>query len=205
MDRQMSRRSLTALVYGNAFIIGCVLMGFEMLGSRYLFPYFGGGIGTWAGLISTVLFALAFGYFAGGTIVDRHPSPWIVAGAISWAAAYLTLIPSSADGWMNWILGAIGDGPAGILLASCSLLLIPLSLLGTFSPMAVRLLLRSTKETGRIAGMVYGISTMGNVFGTLFTTFILIPAMGSRMITYVYACVLVVCAMSFLFAPRREA
>ncbi len=45
-----------------------------MLGSRYLFPYFGGGIGTWASLISTVLCALAIGYFAGGAIVDRYPS-----------------------------------------------------------------------------------------------------------------------------------
>jgi hypothetical protein len=41
--------------------VGAVLMGFEMLGSRYLFPYFGGGIGTWAGLISTVLVALTVG------------------------------------------------------------------------------------------------------------------------------------------------
>ena len=30
-------------------------MSFEMLGSRYLNPYFGSGIYTWASLISTVL------------------------------------------------------------------------------------------------------------------------------------------------------
>ena len=56
-----SRRSIV-----EAFVVGGVLMGFEMLGSRYLFPYFGGGIGTWAGLISMVLCALAIGYFTGG-------------------------------------------------------------------------------------------------------------------------------------------
>jgi len=39
------------LIYTVAFIVGAVLMGFEMLGSRYLFPWFGGGIGAWAGLI----------------------------------------------------------------------------------------------------------------------------------------------------------
>jgi hypothetical protein len=61
------------LIYVNAFIVGGVLMGFEILGRRYLFPYFGGGIGTWARLISMVLCALAIGYFAGGTIVDRYP------------------------------------------------------------------------------------------------------------------------------------
>ena len=61
------------MLLANAFFVGGVLMGFEMLGSRYLFPYFGGGIGTWAGLISTVLAALTIGYFVGGAIVDRHP------------------------------------------------------------------------------------------------------------------------------------
>ncbi len=30
------------------FVIGFALMGFEMLGSRYLNPHFGGSINTWA-------------------------------------------------------------------------------------------------------------------------------------------------------------
>ena len=71
----------------HAFLVGGVLMGFEMLGSRYLYPYFGGGIDTWAGLISTILLALAIGYFAGGALVDRYPSPFIMAAAIAVAAS----------------------------------------------------------------------------------------------------------------------
>jgi hypothetical protein len=66
----------------------------------------------------------------------------------------------------------------------------------------VRLLVRSTDEVGRIAGLVYGISTFGNVLGVLFTTFYLIPAMGSRAITYLFAGVLAVCAVS-LFLVRK--
>ena len=41
-----------------ALILGFALMGFEMLGSRFLNPYFGGTINTWASLIATVLVAL---------------------------------------------------------------------------------------------------------------------------------------------------
>jgi hypothetical protein len=203
MGRAVTRRVTSALIYANAFAVGSVLMGFEMLGSRYLFPYFGGGIGTWAGLISTVLCALALGYFGGGAIVDRRPSARLVAGAILLAAIYLALIPATADAVMSWILGYAGDGPTAILLASAILLLAPLTLLGTLSPMAVRLLLRSTVETGRVAGRVYGISTIGNVFGTLFTTFVLIPGIGSRAITYVFAAVLALCAVS-LFLPGER-
>jgi len=194
------RRAATSL-YLNAFVVGGVLMGFEMLGSRYLFPYFGGGIGTWAGLISMVLIALTIGYFAGGAIVDRHPSPRVIALAAGAAAVYLAAVPVTADHVMAWILTSVGAGLPGILLAAAALVLMPLSFLGTFSPVAVRLLIRSTSETGRVAGLVYGISTLGNVFGILFTTFTLIPTLGSRSITYLFAAVLAACATSlFLIA-----
>jgi MFS family permease len=192
-------------IYSNAFVVGGVLMGFEMLGSRYLFPYFGGGIGTWASLISTVLCALAIGYFVGGAIVDRYPSPRVIAVAIFLAAAYLAFVPLAADPVMSWVLTSMGDGPWAILLASAALLLLPLSLLGTFSPVAIRLLVRSTSETGSVAGVVYGISTIGNVAGTLFTTFTLIPTIGSRSITYLFAAVLAVCALSLFFPFRKGA
>ncbi len=188
-------------LYVNAFALGGVLMGFEMLGSRYLFPYFGGSIGTWAGLISTVLVALTIGYLAGGAIVDRHPTPRVIAVAVSVAALYLTAVPVLADFVMSSILTSLGAGVAGILFAASVLLLVPLSLLGMFSPVAIRLLLRTTNETGRVAGVVYGISTLGNVFGTLFTTFFLIPTIGSRAITYLFAGVLAASAAS-LFTLR---
>jgi predicted membrane-bound spermidine synthase len=199
----MIQRPSALLICINAFAVGGVLMGFEMLGSRYLFPYFGGGIGAWAGLISTVLCALTLGYFAGGAIVDKNPSPKIIAVAVALAAGYLGLVPLAADEAMAWILANFGDGPLGILTASAALLLIPLTFLGTLSPVAVRLLLRTTEETGRVAGMVYGISTLGNIFGTLFTTFYLIPTLGSRSITYLYAGLLALCSAS-LFACARK-
>ena len=85
----LAERIVSLLIYVSAFLVGGVLMGFEMLGSRYLFPYFGGGMGTWAGLISTVLVALTVGYLGGGAIVDRHPSPRVVAVSIAVAAVYL--------------------------------------------------------------------------------------------------------------------
>src|SRR5271155_5768618 len=122
-DGSVRRLVAPVAIYLSAFIVGSVLMGFEMLGSRYLFPYFGGGIGTWAGLISTVLIALTIGYFAGGTIVDKHPSADVIVIAIAVAATYLAIIPSAADGVLAWVLASIGDGPAGVLISAAALLL----------------------------------------------------------------------------------
>ncbi len=64
-----------AIVYVVAFVVGAIVMSFEMLGSRYLNPYFGSGIYTWASLISTVLLSLTVGYFIGGWLADRNPRP----------------------------------------------------------------------------------------------------------------------------------
>jgi hypothetical protein len=197
-------RLFAATIYLIAIVLGGVLMGLEMLGSRYLFPFFGGGIGTWASLISTVLCALAVGYFAGSGIVARHPSQRLIGATILAAACWLALIPATADAVMRHILERIGDGPAATLSASTILLLVPLSLLGTFSPIAVSLLTRSADQAGRVAGLVYGVSTIGNVAGTLLTTFILMPSIGSRNITYIFAATLAVCAaLLFMTAARR--
>src|SRR5262245_54525503 len=109
MAGQKVRPNATAyVVYANAFLVGAVLMGFEMLGSRYLFPYFGGGIGTWAGLISTVLVALTIGYLGGGALVDRFPSSIVIAVAVALAAVYFAVIPPLADTVMSSILEAMG-------------------------------------------------------------------------------------------------
>jgi hypothetical protein len=203
MDRAVARLILS-LIYANAFLIGAVIMGFEMLGSRYLNPYFGGGIGTWAGLISTVLGALTLGYFIGGTVVDRTPSPKVIAAGTGFAALYLATIPHFADPALSAILTSVGDGPEGILVASTALLLLPLTALGMFSPVAIRLLITSMQEAGRTAGMVYGISTLGSIFGTLFTTFVLIPSIGSRAITYLAAAILAACATSLFLTPEAK-
>lgn len=181
-------------IYACAFLIGGVLMGFEMLGSRYLFPYFGGGIGTWASLISTVLCALAIGYFAGSTLVARQISARTIGIMILISAAYLAMVPVASDPLMEAIMDHVGDGASATLLASTALLLVPLTLLGTFSPIAVSLLARTAQDAGRVAGLLYGVSTIGNVVGTLFTTFTLIPTIGSRAITYLFAVTLAGCA-----------
>jgi spermidine synthase len=53
-----------------------------------------------------------------------------------------------------------------------------------YSPFGIRLLLQSAQRSGRTSGFVYGISTAGSIIGTLGTTFILIPSIGTRAITF---------------------
>src|SRR3954467_9965477 len=85
--------ALTFTIYFVAFITGAIVMSFEMLGSRYLNPYFGSGIYTWASLISTVLAALCAGYFIGGFAADRHPSVAVLGATVLIGSAYILVLP----------------------------------------------------------------------------------------------------------------
>jgi hypothetical protein len=190
------------LLLGLACILGFALMGFEMLGSRYLYPYFGGGINTWASLIATVLVALMLGYLLGGALVDRTLSPRLCGTLLVVAGVYLFTIPLWVDPLFGWMLNSVGDGMAGIILAATLLLLLPLTLMSTFTPFAVRLLLTSVTVGGRLVGYVYGVSTVGNVLGTLVTTFVLVPSFGSRALTMVFAAITIFAGLIMLAADR---
>jgi len=173
----------TAAIYAVAFVTGAIVMSFEMLGSRYLNPYFGSGIYTWAALISTVLIALTAGYFLGGTLADQTVSPALLALTVIIGSVYLLALPSFAQAVLEVVLAAIDDIRIGSLISALALMFFPVTLLGMYSPFAIRLLLRSAQRSGRVSGAVYGISTAGAIVGTLGTTFILIPAIGARAIT----------------------
>jgi MFS family permease len=180
-------------------------MAFEMLGSRYLNPYFGSGIGTWAALIATVLAALMVGYFLGGNLVDRWPRMAICGYLVITAALYLFLVPYAVDPLIAWIIAVFGDGAMGVIAAAIALLLVPLTLLGTFSPFGVRLLLEERTRAGRTTGWVYGVSTGGNIVGTLATTFALIPLIGTRTITSVLAVTTMACGLILVLLDRAKA
>jgi len=192
-----------ALVYVNAFIVGAVIMSFEMLGSRYLNPYFGSGIYTWAALISSVLAALAVGYFSGGWLGDRMPRPVVLGSCIIAASVYLACVPLIGDATFAGIFSAIEDPRLGSIAAALMILFLPLMVLGFYSPFAIRLVLVDTASSGRVSGRIYGISTFGSIFGVLFTTFYLVPTMGTRTITYSLALCAFLSGLSFIFAGRR--
>jgi predicted membrane-bound spermidine synthase len=94
------------------------------------------------------------------------------------------LLPAFADRALEFFVWSIDDIALGGLAAALAIMFFPVTLLGMYSPFAIRLLLRSQQKSGTISGMVYGVSTAGSIVGTLGTTFFLIPAIGSRAITY---------------------
>jgi hypothetical protein len=72
---------------------------------------------------------------------------------------------------MEFIFLRVEDPRYGSLLASVVLFGLPTVILGMISPYSVRLLVENVAESGRIAGALYFVSTLGSAIGTLMTSF----------------------------------
>lgn len=185
------------------FTLGSVVMGFEMLISRYLYPYFGGGIETWGALISTVLAALMVGYYVGGFLADRFPSLTMLSALVLGAAGWIAMVPLFADWFLPVLLDFSDTGAMVVILASMLLTFVPLAFIGTLLPFIVKVVLTDVDRVGRVAGLCYAVSTFGNICGILIVTFYLIPTIGVRSITEIIAGVTVLCAGALFLLRRR--
>jgi spermidine synthase len=203
-DDEVASSALRAVLYAGAFVTGAIVMSFEMLGSRYLNPYFGSGIYTWASLISTVLAALMVGYFAGGRVADRRPSARVLGTAVLIGSVFILALPSFSTILLEALLDAIDDIKAGSLISAFVLMFFPVAFYGAYSPFAIRLLLRSTRASGGVSGGVYAISTAGSIMGTLGTTFFLIPMIGTRTITFTLGAAGLACGLALIAFPARR-
>lgn len=189
-------------IYVAAFLTGAIVMSFEMLGARYLGPYFGSGIYTWASLISTVLAALCVGYFLGGSFADRYPSVLFLAATVALGSVYLLLLPAFSQPVLQFFVWNVDDIKLGSLVSALAIMFFPVALLGMYSPFAIRILLRSRQSSGVVSGTVYGVSTAGSILGTLGTTFFLIPLIGSRAITFTLGIVGILASALLVAAGR---
>lgn len=160
-----------SLVVAAAFVSGFTIMTIEMLGARILSPYFGGSLSVWGSIITIFMLALAMGYLIGGRLSMGNPSPAMYGGFF--IAAGITSLPIVlfSDAVMEPIFLSIEDPRYGSLFASIFLFFIPTSILGMISPYSVRLLVKTQHHSGRIAGLLFFVSTVGSAVGTLGTSF----------------------------------
>ncbi len=175
----------------DVFIAGAIVMALEIAGSRILAPFFGNTIFVWGSLIGVVLAALSLGYFLGGRLADRSPS-FFQFSVILLASGISILVMSVASPLILESVFSINLGDRyGPLLATSILLIIPGTLLGMVSPYAVKLLAENLEKIGGTSGNVYSLSTIGSIFGTFMTVFILIPELGVRSILFALGLTLV--------------
>ena len=148
-----------------------MIMSLELLGGRLLAPWFGSSIHVWGSIITVFMASLAAGYLLGGRWSLHNPSLARFGSIFLGGAVLLYPLVYFSEPAMAWIFDRIEDPRYGSLAASCLLFVLPTLMLGMISPYAVRLLVRTTEESGNVAGRLYFVSTFGSTLGTLGTSF----------------------------------
>ena len=174
--------------------LGVLSMGFQLLASRLLNPHFGSSIIVWAWLISTFLAAFSLGSMLGGWISSleparRHRAQWIGA-----ALAVATLAFAAALGRpvLDRIELAFPEMSTALLVSCLGLFFLPVTALSTFGPQCVQWLASRGTPPGKASGVVYGVSTLGNIAGVMLTAFALIPNFRVSTLLYGWLAVAVV-------------
>ena len=186
--------------------LGILSMGFQLLASRLLGPYFGSAIDVWACLISTFLAAFSVGAMLGGWISNLPPAQrtrWQLGGAI---VAVLTLALTAYRGrsLIDSIATEMDPGKLPIMLSCVVVFFFPVMSLSSFTPQCVQFLASRGTPPGKASGLVYGVSTLGNIAGVMLTAFALIPHLAVSTLLYIWLAVAVVSltALLQLFRPN---
>ena len=150
---------------------GFYVMLVELLSSRILAPYFGSSIYVWGAIIFIFMLGLAIGYLLGG-LYSRHDAT-LRRLCVLQAASALATLPTVVwgDQVSGWLFDTGMDVRYGSLAACMALFFIPTAFAGMVSPYAVRLVIKDRETSGRTAGYLYFVSTLGSSAGTLLTSF----------------------------------
>jgi len=185
-----------------AFVAGYLIMSLELLGFRLLAPYFGNSIYVWGSLIGLILATLSVGYYFGGWLIEKWPQARVVTGLFGVVAIFLLLTLFFYQPILKYL--AQWDIILGSLAATFLIFGVPMIVLAAVSPVVIKILAEQEK-TGRAAGLVYALTTLGSLLGTFLTAFVLIPYFGSRLTFYsCFFLALIVLAILFLARGRKN-
>ena len=175
-------------------------MGFQLLASRLLNPHFGSSIIVWAWLISTFLAAFSIGSMVGGWISNLAPGPrhrGQLAGLLV-TVATLAIVALWGRPLLNLIEVTFTEMSMALLVSCFGIFFLPVTALSTFGPQGVQFLASRGMPPGKASGIVYGVSTLGNIAGVMLTAFVLIPNFRVSTLLYLWLGVALVGLLSLI-------
>jgi len=167
------------ILFASVFITGACVLIIEVVAVRILSPYYGNTIFTVSSVITVILAALSLGYYAGGRLADKRPSLKLFFSIILISSLVLLGLHFIGSAFLPF-LGYFFSISLGPLISSSLLFFLPAFLLGTLSPFAIKLqkTLLPEQGIGNVSGKIFFWSTLGSIFGSLGTGFVLIPRLG---------------------------
>jgi spermidine synthase len=187
------------------FLANAGLLVLQLVGSRFLAPFIGSSVETWTSVIGVFLTGIALGNWFGGRIADRFPSPRTVG-------VVLILSGLSAFGMIACYEYSLSSGfyksislGQRILALAFMFCLLPAFLLSLLTPLTIKLILPDIGSAGRIAGLIFALSTLGCLIGNYFTGFWLMAHFELNSITAGVGIGLIALAIPVFFIKRENA
>ena len=191
----------------NVFVTGLCIMAIEMSAFRLLAPSYGTTQLLITNVIGTIMVALSVGYWLGGRLGDRYPTPRGIYRLVTGAAVLTAAIPLISKPILVWADIAVASQNFGSFLSSLGamvfIFMIPLGMLGMVSPYAIRISANSRETVGASAGRIYSLATAGSIVGTYLPTLIFIPWLGTRTTILIFSAVMLVSGGIGLLTDRR--
>lgn len=189
--------------YALVFISSACTLVIEILAGRLLAPYLGVSLYTWTSIIGVILAGITVGNYVGGALADRAASRALLRRLYLYSVvtviAIIVLAPTVADRLSVTALPLM----LRIVLTTVIAFLVPATILGTITPIVVKLSLHRLDDAGLTVGRIYAVSAAGSIGGTFLTGFLLIDLFGSRVIIMLVAATLLLCGL--VVAPWRVA
>ena len=182
------------------FLASACSLIIELVAGRIMAPYVGVSLYTWTSIIGVVLAGISLGNYLGGKIADRWRSRKTL-GILLLLSGILSLSILLTIDLLKGSPFTLSLVPKILFLAAV-IFFPPSCILGTISPIVVKLTLENIDETGNIVGKIYAFGALGSIVGTFLTGFILISLLGTRLIVFIVAVTLVL--MSIVFGDWRR-
>ena len=170
-------------LYFAVFSSGLVTLAVEMTAERLLGNVFGTSNLVWSSIIGLILIYLTAGYFVGGRLADKHPNYKTFFLIMLLGAFAAGVVPLASKPVLRFAASAFDSLELGVLFGSFAtvmiLFIIPITLLGTMSPFAIRLAITDADQAGKTSGRIYATSTLGSFIGTFLPVLVFIPLVGT--------------------------
>ena len=184
-----------------AFIEGATVMAVELFGAKMMTPYYGSSLIVWTTVIGITLLCLTIGYFLGGRLSMKYKAQNLVFVQLMISALLIGIMPIIAHS----VLKFTGDFNfyVGAVLSAILLFGFPLIFLGSTSPVIILLATKDVKKSGKNAGFVYSISTIGGIFMTFLLGFFIIEEYGITIPNMFVSGILLIMTALLLFRNSR--
>lgn len=173
------------------FVCWAVVMVFELIGSRVLWPYLWTSIFVWTSLIGIILWSLSLWYYLWWKISDKKANLDILSRIILLSAIFILLTIMLK----HFVLTFISDNTNNLKISSflsSIILFAPTSiLLWIISPYVAKLKIKNIETSWTTVWNLYALSTAWSIFWTFLAWFYLIPFFWTNNLLIILSIVLV--------------